>query len=198
MHVRLHNIYTKIDYQGRRVKVKVIGRSVYQSICEKEGFKTRGKHQEKLCRIAVTQKNCRTGVEEHDVVVPVSEVTVDHWPSDLLPLRCRPASRAGRAAPLGAGHHARQAVQVRPGPVHESGTSTIHIGTSSRSCDGTPHGTCVTWGCTGSDWPSSWSSTECLRVDNQQLPFSLHEPVSPLYAYLNPSFCSPLSPSITP
>ena len=31
-----------------------------------------------------------------------------------------------------------------------------------------------------------------------QLPFSLREPVSPLYAYLNPSFCSPLSPSITP
>ena len=25
-----------------------------------------------------------------------------------------------------------------------------------------------------------------------QLPFSLREPVSPLYAYLNPSFCSPL------
>ena len=31
-----------------------------------------------------------------------------------------------------------------------------------------------------------------------QLPFSLHEPVSPPYAYLNPSFSSPLSPSITP
>ena len=31
-----------------------------------------------------------------------------------------------------------------------------------------------------------------------QLPFSLREPVSPLYAYLNPSFCSPLSQSITP
>ena len=31
-----------------------------------------------------------------------------------------------------------------------------------------------------------------------QLPFSLREPVSPLYAYLNPSFCSPLSASITP
>ena len=31
-----------------------------------------------------------------------------------------------------------------------------------------------------------------------QLPFSLREPVSPLYAYLNSSFCSPLSPSITP
>ena len=31
-----------------------------------------------------------------------------------------------------------------------------------------------------------------------KLPFSLREPVSPLYAYLNPSFCSPLSPSITP
>ena len=31
-----------------------------------------------------------------------------------------------------------------------------------------------------------------------QLPFSLREPVSPLYAYLNPSFCSPFSPSITP
>ena len=30
-----------------------------------------------------------------------------------------------------------------------------------------------------------------------QLPFSLCEPVSPLYAYLNPS-SSPLSPSITP
>ena len=30
-----------------------------------------------------------------------------------------------------------------------------------------------------------------------QLPFSLREPVSPLYAYLNPSFCSPLCPSIT-
>ena len=30
-----------------------------------------------------------------------------------------------------------------------------------------------------------------------QLPFSLREPVSPLYAYLNPSFSSPLSPSIT-
>ena len=31
-----------------------------------------------------------------------------------------------------------------------------------------------------------------------KLPFSLREPVSPLYAYLNPSFSSPLSPSITP
>ena len=31
-----------------------------------------------------------------------------------------------------------------------------------------------------------------------QLPSSLREPVSPLYAYLNPSFSSPLSPSITP
>ena len=31
-----------------------------------------------------------------------------------------------------------------------------------------------------------------------KLPFSLHEPVSPLYAYLNPSFSSPLYPSITP
>ena len=31
-----------------------------------------------------------------------------------------------------------------------------------------------------------------------QLPISLREPVSPLYAYLNPSCCSPLSPSITP
>ena len=31
-----------------------------------------------------------------------------------------------------------------------------------------------------------------------QLPFSLRELVSPLYAYLNPFFCSPLSPSITP
>ena len=31
-----------------------------------------------------------------------------------------------------------------------------------------------------------------------QLPFSLREPVSPLYAYLKPPFCSPLSPSITP
>ena len=31
-----------------------------------------------------------------------------------------------------------------------------------------------------------------------QLPFSVREPVSPLYAYLNPSFCSPLFPSITP
>ena len=31
-----------------------------------------------------------------------------------------------------------------------------------------------------------------------QLPSSLRELVSPLYAYLNPSFCSPLSPSITP
>ena len=33
-----------------------------------------------------------------------------------------------------------------------------------------------------------------------QLPISLREPVSPLYAYLkilNPSFCSPLSPSIS-
>ena len=30
------------------------------------------------------------------------------------------------------------------------------------------------------------------------LPFLLREPVSPLYTYLNPSFCSPLSPSITP
>ena len=30
-----------------------------------------------------------------------------------------------------------------------------------------------------------------------KLPFSLREPVSPLYAYLNPSFSSPLSPSIT-
>ena len=28
--------------------------------------------------------------------------------------------------------------------------------------------------------------------------FLLHEPVSPLYAYLNPSLSSPLSPSITP
>ena len=31
-----------------------------------------------------------------------------------------------------------------------------------------------------------------------QLPFLLREPVSPLYAYLNPSFSSPLSPFITP
>ena len=31
-----------------------------------------------------------------------------------------------------------------------------------------------------------------------QLPCSLREPVSPLYAYLNLSFSSPLSPSITP
>ena len=31
-----------------------------------------------------------------------------------------------------------------------------------------------------------------------KLPFSLREPVSPLYAYLNPSFSSPLSASITP
>ena len=31
-----------------------------------------------------------------------------------------------------------------------------------------------------------------------KLPSSLREPVSPLYAYLNPSFSSPLSPSITP
>ena len=31
-----------------------------------------------------------------------------------------------------------------------------------------------------------------------KLPFSLREPVSLLYAYLNPSFSSPLSPSITP
>ena len=31
-----------------------------------------------------------------------------------------------------------------------------------------------------------------------QLSFSLREPVSPLYAYLNPSFSSRLSPSITP
>ena len=31
-----------------------------------------------------------------------------------------------------------------------------------------------------------------------QLPFSLREPVLSLYAYLNPSFCSPLSPSIAP
>ena len=31
-----------------------------------------------------------------------------------------------------------------------------------------------------------------------KLPFSLREPVSPLCAYLNPSFSSPLSPSITP
>ena len=31
-----------------------------------------------------------------------------------------------------------------------------------------------------------------------QLPSSLREPVSPLYAYLKPSFSSPLSPSITP
>ena len=31
-----------------------------------------------------------------------------------------------------------------------------------------------------------------------KLPFSLHESVSPPYAYLNPSFSSPLSPSITP
>ena len=31
-----------------------------------------------------------------------------------------------------------------------------------------------------------------------KLPFSIREPVSPLYAYLNPSFSSPLSPSITP
>ena len=30
------------------------------------------------------------------------------------------------------------------------------------------------------------------------LPFSLCEPVSPLYTYLNPSFSFPLSPSITP
>ena len=31
-----------------------------------------------------------------------------------------------------------------------------------------------------------------------KLPVLLREPVSPLYAYLNPSFSSPLSPSITP
>ena len=31
-----------------------------------------------------------------------------------------------------------------------------------------------------------------------KLPSLLREPVSPLYAYLNPSFSSPLSPSITP
>ena len=30
------------------------------------------------------------------------------------------------------------------------------------------------------------------------LPFSLREPVSPLYTYLNPSFSSPLSPFVTP
>ena len=31
-----------------------------------------------------------------------------------------------------------------------------------------------------------------------ELPFPLREPVSPLYAYLNPPFSSPLSPSIVP
>jgi len=33
---------------------------------------------------------------------------------------------------------------------------------------------------------------------SNKLPVSLHEPVLPFYAYLNPSFSSPLSPSIIP
>ena len=35
-------------------------------------------------------------------------------------------------------------------------------------------------------------------ISGINFPSSLREPVSPLYAYLNPSFSSPLSPSITP
>ena len=43
------------------------------------------------------------------------------------------------------------------------------------------------------------ASSSINRVlTEKKLPVSLREPVSPLHAYLNPSFSSPLSPSITP